>query len=285
MLCLTLDGRTMKENSAIFKRHKACVSMLELRLDMLNLSDNSELLAAKNFPGFAGMPVILTIRRNFDGGRFHGSEDERKTLLREFSRCGFSYVDLEVDLNFPSLEYELMEAGVQIIRSIHDFKGMPDVRDLQELAKAISSCGEIPKFAVTPKSVQDQLKLVKLSLRLDGIRKIIIGMGIYGLPLRILYRRLGSLLTFCSENDPNRIGLPSPEDLHFVYRSDSLTENSLTENTKLIALPIFNTSSCGSFTPAARRGDSACIPFHLSDTAEDRKAFAELCALLGVSAV
>ena len=58
-----------------------------------------------------------------------------------------SYVDMEVDLNFPSLEYDLMARGVDIIRSMHDFNGIP--KDLPELAKVVASCGEIPKIAVT----------------------------------------------------------------------------------------------------------------------------------------
>ena len=140
MLCLTLDAPTMQENKAILSRNRAYVSMVELRADMLR---KSEIPKAGLFPSQTDLPVILTVRRQRDGGRYTGSEDGRKALLKDLSQAPFSFVDMEVDLNFPSLEYNLMGRGVDIIRSLHDFSGIP--RDLPELARVVSSCGQIPK--------------------------------------------------------------------------------------------------------------------------------------------
>ncbi len=218
MLCLTLDASTMKENLEILRRNRAHVSALELRLDMLDLSRRSEVAQAKAFPRTVDLPVILTLRRTRDGGRCTLPDDERKPILRDFSQCGFSYVDLEVDLNFPSLEYDLMARGVDIIRSLHDFKGIP--RDLPELARVVSSCGQIPKFAVRLSSLADVSEFFHISELLANIpRKILVGMGPFGLETRLRYRELGSMLTYCSESDPNGIGLPSPEELFRLLQS------------------------------------------------------------------
>ena len=209
MLCLTLDAPTMRENKAILSRNRAYVSMVELRADMLR---KSEIPKAGLFPSQTDLPVILTVRRQRDGGRYTGSEDERKALLKDLSQAPFSFVDMEVDLNFPSLEYGLMGRGVDIIRSLHDFSGIP--RDLPELARVVSSCGQIPKFAVCLSSKDDVSEFFHLSELLANIpRKILVGMGPFGLETRLRYRELGSMLTYCSESDPNGIGLPSPEDL------------------------------------------------------------------------
>ncbi|MBO4409874.1 MAG: type I 3-dehydroquinate dehydratase [Spirochaetales bacterium] len=209
MLCITLDAPTMRENKAILSRNRAYVSMVELRADMLR---KSEIPKAGLFPSQTDLPVILTVRRQRDGGRYTGSEDGRKALLKDLSQAPFSFVDMEVDLNFPSLEYNLMGRGVDIIRSLHDFSGIP--RDLPELARVVSSCGQIPKFAVRLSSRADVSEFFHLSELLANIpRKILVGMGPFGLETRLRYRELGSMLTYCSESDPNGIGLPSPEEL------------------------------------------------------------------------
>ncbi len=209
MLCLTLDAKTMKENKALYERNKDYVSLVELRVDMLNPSEYQK---AKSFPVEIDVPVILTIRKPCDGGRYNGSEEERKALLADLAEGLFFYVDLEIGLDFPELEQELTSRGVNIIRSLHDFKGIPE--DLPELARAIASCGQIPKFALMINTEAELEEVFHLGEVLSDVpRKIIVGMGAYGIKTRVGYRKLGSMLTFCSESDPNKIGLPTPREL------------------------------------------------------------------------
>ena len=209
MLCLTLDAKTMKENKALYERNKDYVSLVELRVDML---DPSEYQKAKSFPVEIDVPVILTIRKPCDGGRYAGTEEERKALMADLSQGLFFYVDMEMDLDFPELERQLTSRGVNIIRSLHDFNGIPE--DLPELARSIASCGQIPKFAITINTEEELSEAFHLGEVLSDVpRKIIVGMGAYGIRTRVGYRRLGSILTFCSESDPNGIGLPTPREL------------------------------------------------------------------------
>lgn len=209
MLCLTLDAKTMKENKALYERNKDYVSLVELRVDML---DPSEYQKAKSFPVEIDVPVILTIRKPCDGGRYAGTEEERKALMADLSQGLFFYVDMEIGLDFPELEKELMSRGVNIIRSLHDFNGIP--RNLPDLARSIAAKGQIPKLAVTVRTEEDLEEVFHLGEELKNVpRKIIVGMGAYGIRTRVGYRRLGSMLTFCSESDPNRIGLPTPREL------------------------------------------------------------------------
>lgn len=209
MLCLTLDAKTMKGNKALYERNKDYVSLVELRVDML---DPSEYQKAKSFPVEIDVPVILTIRKPCDGGRYAGTEEERKALMADLSQGLFFYVDMEIGLDFPELEKELMSRGVNIIRSLHDFNGIPE--DLPELARSIASCGQIPKFAITINTEEELSEAFHLGEVLSDVpRKIIVGMGAYGIRTRVGYRKLGSMLTFCSESDPNGIGLPTPREL------------------------------------------------------------------------
>ena len=209
MLCLTLDAKTMKGNKALYERNKDYVSLVELRVDML---DPSEYQKAKSFPVEIDVPVILTIRKPCDGGRYAGTEEERKALMADLSQGLFFYVDMEMDLDFPELERQLTSRGVNIIRSLHDFNGIP--RNLPDLARSIAAKGQIPKLAVTVRTEEDLEEVFHLGEELKDVpRKIIVGMGAYGIRTRVGYRKLGSMLTFCSESDPNGIGLPTPREL------------------------------------------------------------------------
>lgn len=261
MLCLTLDARTMEQNLKILERNKDYISIVELRTDMLL---PSELPKAKIFPSTTELPVILTVRRPRDGGQFKGTEDERKDVLKELSQGKFAYVDMEVDLNYPSLEYQLISRDVNVIRSMHDFSGIP--KDIPELARVISSCGEIPKIAITPRSTQDQLEFFRIANLLSNIqRKILIGMGKFGLPTRILYKRLGSMLTYCSQSDPNNIGLPTPQQLATTYRSPEITKHTTIHAVQ-------------SATVVQKPDGSVTVPF----VVDDQTAFKDLCELLNI---
>src|SRR5260370_11167784 len=67
--------------------------MIELRLDYLTKApDFKRLLALKP------CPLIATVRRQEDGGRWTGTETARQMLLRQAVVAGFDWVDLETDI-------------------------------------------------------------------------------------------------------------------------------------------------------------------------------------------
>jgi 3-dehydroquinate dehydratase/shikimate dehydrogenase len=90
------------------EKYRKLIDLAELRVDCL---DPDERFLIRSFPEKAGVPVILTIRRKIDGGQYIGGEGARIVLLSKglaFAdanrRRNFAYVDIEEDLNVPSLE-------------------------------------------------------------------------------------------------------------------------------------------------------------------------------------
>ncbi len=65
------------------------------------------------------------MRRRGDGGRFQDTEAQRVSLLLRLVEGGFSHVDLEEDLEAPELDAAARRAGARIVRSFHDFSGVP----------------------------------------------------------------------------------------------------------------------------------------------------------------
>jgi 3-dehydroquinate dehydratase/shikimate dehydrogenase len=183
------------------------------------------------------LPLILTARRAQDEGRTAWSENERISVLRAALRGGFSWIDLEEDLETGAVD----PAGASVIRSLHIFDGVPD--DIPSILDRLSSRpGEIPKLAVYPRGTADLLRLIRDALewksgsgrRRDAGSGIVLGMGGYGIVTRILYRRLGSLFSYASDMEagtsssavPGAPGQIPPRLLSGLYRADTIADTT-----------------------------------------------------------
>ncbi len=219
-ICLALTEKSLAEDLALIEGNRRHIDLVELRADFL---DPGELARVASFPARAGLPVILTIRRRSEGGHFVGSESERIALLEGAIGGGWAFVDLEEDLLAPALDAAAERSGVRVIRSFHDYSGVPQglVARTRRLARNPS---ELPKAAVMPRSTRDLLALLGACSELAGLEKIILGMGEWGFPTRILSGRLGSYLTYCTAGKVQAApGHVDPLALDELYRVRSLT--------------------------------------------------------------
>ncbi|MFA5570772.1 MAG: shikimate dehydrogenase [Sphaerochaetaceae bacterium] len=221
MICLVLAARSIEENRSIYERNKSFCEIVELRIDTL---DEQELPKAKQFPLIIDHPVILTCRRQIDGGSFTKSEKERLALLEELLDSSFSYIDIEEDVRKNSLEAKALSTKTRIIRSFHDFKSIPT--DIYHKIAKMASGGAIPKVAVQVNSTSDLITLFRVKDELQHIKeKIVVGMGDYGLPTRILYKKMGSLLTYCSEEQVAPGHIPA-QTMKELYRADMVNDST-----------------------------------------------------------
>jgi len=214
-ICLSLTGSTVKQDLEELQAFRRYVDVVELRADFLQ---SSELENIESFPRLAAVPAILAIRRRSDGGLWAGREAARRRLIHRALSGSYSYVDLEEDLIDRQLMRRAAQTGTTIIRSFHDFEGVPE--DLVDHCKTLAQRGqEIPKLAVTPQSTQDMVALARAFERLEGQQKILIGMGERGLFSRILAEKLGSLVTYCSSPNlqPAAPGHLDPRTLVELY--------------------------------------------------------------------
>jgi 3-dehydroquinate dehydratase/shikimate dehydrogenase len=201
LVCLSLTGRTLAGDLAALDRYRGRIDIAELRADRL---DPSEIFGIRSFPERAGVPCILAVRRACDGGGFTEGEGARLVILAKalaFARpdksANYAYVDLENDFRVPSVEEAARTFGTRIIRSRHDMSGLPADLDAA-WAELAAEPGEIPKLAVTPRGAADFARLVSWATSLPPGERIVVGMGEYGLPSRVLAARLGSSIAYTS---------------------------------------------------------------------------------------
>lgn len=224
-LCLT--GADLDENRRYLNRYQDHIDLAELRVDCLHRSKLSGLSKGtlSEFIGDSPVPLILTIRRSVDGGHWDGCESERLILMEKLIPLGFAYADLEDDLGpeAAGAEKAARDGKVRIIRSLHDFRGIPE--DLVERMKKNGRDGALPKAAVTLTHSREIIPFLEAARELEGQEKILLAMGERGFFSRIMAERLGSFLTFTSpaEGQKGAAGQIDPVTLEGLYRFRKVT--------------------------------------------------------------
>ncbi|MBN1413333.1 MAG: shikimate dehydrogenase [Spirochaetales bacterium] len=275
-ICLALTGETLKKNEETARKYSGYVDIFELRADFLN---HSELPLIAEFTGMVDKKVILTVRRERDGGKYRESEASRVNLIKAALSGKFDFVDVEEDLRDREYEKLITSSGAVVIRSFHDFDNVPE-NLVSRMRKMAVSGKEIVKAAVMPKSTADLLSVFKAAGELKDLKKILIGMGDYGFSTRVLASRLGSFLTYTSALNEHQAapGHIDPETMEEVYRFSAIDES--TRLFGIIGNPIGHTLSPKIHNPAYRKlnMNAVYVPFKVDDV----KAFFELADLLQV---
>jgi 3-dehydroquinate dehydratase/shikimate dehydrogenase len=215
-ICLCLTAKTLARDLEILAKYRKYVDIAELRADCL---DPDERFHLRRFPEMAGLPVILTVRRSMDGGTYVGGEGSRIILLAKglaFAdadrRRNFAYVDLEEDLYIPSLVEAARTFGTRIIRSWHNLHGVDE--DLSAKLLRLRRTGEeIVKAAVTPRSLEDLIRVYQAAKETAGMDKILLCMGELGVNTRILASFLGSFLSYTTPTGEGDLPLAAPGQL------------------------------------------------------------------------
>ena len=218
MICVSI---ARSRHKMILAEHQALAQrgakLVELRVDWLSCAPDVPRLL-KDRP----TPVIVTCRRREDGGKWTGTEDERRTVLRAAIVSGADYVDLEDDIATSIPRY----GKTQRIVSHHDFESTPD--NLDEIWAAMAAMNpDIIKLVTTAKSPSDCVRVLKL-VSDAKIPTVGFCMGEFGVPSRILCGRYGSPFTYAAmsaerEVAPGQLTLQQMTD---IYRYDDITRDT-----------------------------------------------------------
>ncbi len=233
MICVTL-GRA--RHARMIEEHKFLVEqgaeLVELRLDYIGRAVSLNRLLA-NRPG----PVVITVRRREDGGRWMKSEQERMTLLRSAIAAGVDFVDIEADVASQIPRY----GKTKRIISYHDFSGTPE--NLEELHRAMAEeDADIVKIATMANTFADNLRMMDL-VKHAKVPTIGICMGEIGMITRIMSNRLGSPFTYATFSKDKKMapGLLGWKEMKSLYRYDQITDE--TELFGVVADPVAHSHS------------------------------------------
>jgi 3-dehydroquinate dehydratase/shikimate dehydrogenase len=188
LLCVTATGPTMED----LRRNRDAASsadLVELRLDLVDRPDVAGALEGRR------KPVIVTCRAHWEGGRFSGSEEERRRILDSAIAQGAEYVDVEAAAGFAE-DVIASRGGRGVIVSSHVFGEPP--ADLVDRYNALRATGaEVAKLAIQVSTLKETLPLFDLAKNSTG--HVLIAMGNQGLPTRVLAARLRNRWTYVGD--------------------------------------------------------------------------------------
>ncbi len=283
--CLSLTAEKDTEKIEDIKRYAEYIDAVEIRLDLCEKKTPemvSSVIAASRQAGCG--TIILTYRRPQDTADGPSQEPDlrheelRRETLRRTLQPGVSWVDLEYDVTDDGLRAKADSLGIRVIRSVHDFTGVPET--LPETVRSIAAAGDIPKVACSPRSSRQVLQLVRMCHELRDVEeKIILGMGSFGFFTRTAPWICGSMLTFVSAGRkkaaPGHIG---PRELEEIYGASRHGMHTVLFG--IIGDPVMHTRSPHLhnrwFADAGL--DAVYLPFHVDEVG----SFMELAAAIGV---
>ncbi len=214
MICVSV-GRGRHQD--LISQHQQLVErgaeLVELRVDYIPRQVNIRRLL-ENRPG----PVVITCRRESDGGKYNGDEAERQMLLRTAITEGADYIDLEEDIAEGIPRF----GKTKRIISLHNFRQTPD--DLEQIHQRMAALdADIVKLATMANQPGDNLRMLQL-VRDAKVPTIGICMGEMGIPSRILAGKFGAPFTYATFS-PERTLAPgqlSFREMVDVYRYDQI---------------------------------------------------------------
>lgn len=245
--------------------------LCELRLDYISGEVNLKRLLDHR-PG----PVIISCRRQADGGKWQGTEAERMVLLRTAIAEGVEYVDLEEDVAEAVPRF----GTTKRIVSLHDFSKTPS--DLPAVhARLAAKQADIVKIATMANNPNDNVRMLSLIAQ-SSVPTVGMCMGDMGMPTRILAGRFGAPFTYATFHHERALapGQLSYKQMTEIYHYDSIDKD--TEVFGVIADPIGHSLSPVIHNAAfhAAGMNRVYVPFRVPK--EHLQSFLGDCRVLGI---
>lgn len=272
MICVSI-GRGRHKQMIAEHQHLADqgAELVELRLDYIR-RDVSLARLLKDRP----CPVVIACRRKEDGGKWAGTEQARRILLRSAIVDGADYVDLEEDIAGAIARY----GKTKRIVSYHNFNEFPE--DLERVhARMLTLDPDIVKVAVMGYHPGHNIRMLKL-IRTSPVPTVGICMGDIGIPTRLLAGKFGAPFTYATFHHERALapGQLSYRQMVETYGYDRIRED--TEVFGVVADPIGHSLSPIIHNAAFRalNLNRVYIPFRVPEGELD--AFLHDCDLLDV---
>ncbi|MFP6586676.1 MAG: type I 3-dehydroquinate dehydratase, partial [Pirellulaceae bacterium] len=214
VICVSIGRGRHKQ---VIAEHRHLVEqgarLVEMRLDYIRRNVTLKRLL-KDRPS----PVVMTCRRQQDGGKWEGTEENRIILLRAAIVAGADYIDLEEDIADQVPRY----GATKRIISLHDFDETP--QDLAAIHERLTvKDADIVKIACLANCPNDVTRMLHL-LESTSIPTIGICMGDIGASSRILAGKFGSPFTYGTFHHERQL---APGQLSFQQMTDTYRYESI----------------------------------------------------------
>jgi 3-dehydroquinate dehydratase type I len=208
---------TDREVHSLNREDLSGADIIELRVDMFESLNNIEevfTLAIEKFK----LPIILTVRAPSEGGK---REILNRLTIYERLINYSDFVDIEILSNeVLPLRKMSKEYGKIMICSYHRFDLTPSIDELERISeKAKSLDADIIKIATMVNYKSDLEALLNFTLNHKNDKIIVIGMGIKGVPSRVINPVFGSLITYANITVSSAPGQIHLKDMVHIFKT------------------------------------------------------------------
>jgi 3-dehydroquinate dehydratase / shikimate dehydrogenase len=214
MICTVVKGPGLALVKDQMERAKLCSDLVELRLDLMNVTDEEVKELVSSYP----IPCIFTLRRK------EGEQEEvRLSRLEAFAHLKPAFFDLEEDIPLPFIhKLQKKHPEIKWILSFHDWDKTPDDLDaIYHRMKKIPA--DYYKIAVRSDSSLDTVKMVQFQAHAPK-NVIGISMGEKGTVSRIMAK---PFTYACLDDDLQTApGQFTAKDLSTLYRYGSISPST-----------------------------------------------------------
>ena len=194
--CVSIAEKNPKKLQKILDKALKKSDYAEIRFDFLKPADiptTLELVKKKL------SKCVCTLRPKNEGGKFTGSEKERKSIIRLIIEYNPFLMDVEYNAISKDSKFRkaLKISKTQILVSWHDFKKTPNLSVLNKKFKAMKKISKNVKIVTMANSTNDAARILTLYNN-TSVRLIAFSMGKNAKFTRILCLYLGSPFTYVS---------------------------------------------------------------------------------------
>jgi 3-dehydroquinate dehydratase type I len=220
-ICVPIVEATVNRARSRYQRAARKGLWTEVRLDYLEERDPDLPRLFRGLPG----PVIATNRLAAEGGRWPGSEPDRRRRLEEALALGVTCLDVELAADAAwRRDVAARRGATKLILSWHDFSGTPEAARLEAvLEEMLNAEADILKLVTMARQPEDNLRLLSLipRARAQGQEIIAFCMGPLGKWSRVAAPLLGSFLAFAPFSKPGASapGQLTVNDLKRVWKT------------------------------------------------------------------
>lgn len=280
VICLCLTGSSHSQNTLLIQKYRANIDMLELRVDLLNQSEQTWQLISEwtdHTKAHHNLPIIFTVRLPQDGGKWITQENNqqnikdndhlliRSELLKSAAKSKlFNWIDIEANiatlsnLTINTLQSYIDPHYTQLIISQHYISSHSPITQESNIAtpehiknawaiELISQASLYPTAMLKTALSCDTTTMLcdffeQCNILKDTIpnRYIVAPIGVFGMPGRILTAYTGSRWTYASEG-LSYLGHVNPDSLTNLYQYKHITKN--TDLYAIIGNPVLHSQS------------------------------------------
>lgn len=209
-ICVSIGCSSLKKTLAFARKVELHADVIEIRLDTMHDG------AVKPCIDEIKRPLLFTNRPVWEGGQFSGEESERLRRLKEATKAGAAYIDIELNTE-ESLRQELIKVAgkkkTKVIISWHDFSGTPSTQALAQIfQRQYRSGAHIGKIVTMARNFNDVLRVLNLQVEAHEMDFPLAAfcMGGPGMISRIATLELGGFMTYAA---PDGAGGTAPGQL------------------------------------------------------------------------